>query len=74
MQVVLTVLMCSVLHLQCMAPHTFPERFKDFYSCMVAGYEKSLAKTIELGKHEVNSEMYFIKFRCTEVPEEEETT
>jgi hypothetical protein len=57
-----------------MAPHTFPERYNDFYSCMVAGYEKSLEKTIELGKHEVNSEMYFIKFRCTEIPEEEETT
>ena len=74
MQVVLTVLLCSVLHLECMAPYTFPERYNDFYSCMVAGYEKSLAKTIELGKHEVNSELYFIKFRCTEVHEEEETT
>ena len=39
---------------------------------MVDGYEKSLAKTIELGKHEVNSEMYFIKFKCTQVPDEEE--
>ena len=71
MQVVLTILFCSVLHLECMAPYTFPEKYKDFYSCMVAGYEKSLAKTIELGKHEVNSKMYFIKFKCTRVSDEE---
>jgi hypothetical protein len=54
-----------------MAPYTFDTRYKDMYTCMLDGYEKSAAKIKELGKRRVNGELIFIKFRCTQIPNEE---
>ena len=71
MQVMLTVILCSMLELECMAPYTFTERYKDMYTCMLDGYEKSADKIKELGKRIVNGELLFIRFRCTQIPNEE---
>ena len=71
MQVILTIVLCSMLELECMAPYTFDIKYKDMYTCMLDGYEKSAAKIKELGKRRVNGELIFIKFRCTKIPNEE---
>jgi hypothetical protein len=38
---------------------------------MLSGYEKAYAKVKEIGKQDINKDMMFIKFRCTQVPDEE---
>ena len=66
MKILLTVVMCSGIANTCLAPHTFPEGYKDMYSCMVDGYKKAMEKTIEIGAKEVNKHQIYIKFDCKE--------
>ena len=66
--------LCSVIQLQCMPPYTFPDKYDDLYNCMISGYEKAYDKTIEIGKTDINKDMLYIKFRCTQVPDEEKST
>ena len=71
MKVVLTMYLCSLIQLECITPYTFPDRYNDLYSCMLSGYEKAYDKVKEIGKKDLNSDMLFIKFRCTQVPDDE---
>ena len=71
MKVILTMYLCSVIQLECIAPYTFSDRYNDLYSCMLSGYEKAYDKVKEIGKKDINSDMLFIKFRCTQVPDDE---
>ena len=41
---------------------------------MIDGYQKSLDKTIEIGKAEINKHGIYMKFDCRGVVPEEETT
>ena len=71
MKVLLTMYLCSVIQLECIAPYTFPDRYNDLYSCMLSGYEKAYNKVKEIGKKDINADMLYIRFRCTQVPDEE---
>ena len=42
------------------------EKYDDVYSCLLDGYTKSIEKTEELGRIEVNAHKIFIKFDCYE--------
>ena len=66
MKILLTVVMCSGIAESCLNPHTFPDSYKDMYSCMVDGYKKAMEKTIEIGAQEVNKYQIYIKFDCKE--------
>ena len=71
MNIALAIFMCSFIHSECMAPYVFPEKHASHYECMISGYEKAYAKVKEIGKQDINKDMMFIKFRCTQVPDEE---
>ena len=71
MKVILTMYLCSVVQLECMAPYTYPDKYNDLYSCMISGYTKAYSEVVKIGKDEINSKMLFIKFRCTQLHDEE---
>ncbi len=74
MKFLLTIVMCSSVQGTCLPPHSFEELYPTSYECMIAGYQKSLDKTIEIGKGDVNQHGIYMKFDCRGViPEEEET-
>jgi hypothetical protein len=54
-----------------MAPYTYPDKYNDLYSCMISGYTKAYSEVVKIGKDEINSKMLFIKFRCTQLYDEE---
>jgi len=68
MKVVLTIIMCSLLKVECLPPYTFSTTYNNFYDCMNAGYQKSLEKTQEIGRITINKELVYFRFSCTQVP------
>ena len=68
MEFVLTMVMCAYVEgkTTCMPPHSFDDRYKDAYTCMLDGYTRSYNKIIELGKDDVNKFNIYIKFGCNE--------
>ena len=64
MKILLTIIMCSGVADTCIQPFTFEEPYNSIYDCMVDGYSKSLEKTIEMGKEDVNKHDIYIKFSC----------
>ena len=68
MKILLSLIICSQVHLTCMPPYVWPERFDTTYDCMTFGYEESLVKMKEIGRDEVNKHDIYIRFLCT--PEE----
>ena len=46
--------LCSYTAGECLAPHKWEHNFSDMYSCMLAGYEASNKKIIELQTNLVN--------------------
>ena len=71
MNFILTLFICSYTTGTCLPPYTWHETYKDGYSCMISGNEKSILKLKEIGKDDVNNHKIFIKFQCqqTEVGE-----
>ena len=76
MNFVLTMIMCAVVEgkTTCMPPHRFDESFKDGYSCMLQGYQRSYDKIVELGREDVNQFNIYIKFGCNENNSNKTTT
>ena len=68
MKVALTIIMCSLLKMECLPPYTFATTYNNFYDCMNAGYQKSLEKTQEIGRIIINKELVYFRFSCTQVP------
>tara|TARA_Y100001973_G_scaffold76982_1_gene112524 strand:- start:3136 stop:3405 length:270 start_codon:yes stop_codon:yes gene_type:complete len=66
MKWVLVIMMCSQYQGICLDPHKFDEKYDDVYSCLIEGYNKSIEKTEELGKKEVNKHKIIMKFDCYE--------
>ena len=55
MKFLLTIYLCSFYNGVCLTPHTFyNEPHDDMYSCLLSGYEKSINKTKEIGRVEIN--------------------
>ncbi len=67
MNYLLTIIMCSSVAQTCLPPYTFEELYPDTFSCLSDGYKKSLEKTIEIGKAEVNEHGIYMKFDCKPV-------
>ena len=44
--------------------YEWPTKFPDMYECMLAGYEQSTAKMLEIGRAEVNQFDMYVKFTC----------
>ena len=72
MKFLLTIVMCSatkvpvyILILLQLRPTS--------YECMIDGYQKSLDKTVEIGKAEINKHGIYFKFDCKPVKVEEQT-
>ena len=51
----------------CIEPHTFPEAYEDVYTCLLDGYKKSIIKTEEIGREDINTHGIYIKFDCKEI-------
>ncbi len=73
MKIVLAMIMCSALYQECLPPHPMPGTYNNHFDCMVAGYEESHRKLLEIGKEEINKYRTFIKFVCYEAREEPKT-
>ena len=44
-------------------------KFPDIYECMIAGYEESKNKTLEIGRSDVNKFDVYVKFVCAPLTE-----
>ena len=62
-------ILCSGVSSVCLPPYPLTDTpYKDQYSCLLKGYEKSIEKMEEIGRVVVNENELFIKFYCK--PEE----
>ena len=69
MNFILNMILCSNVSGTCLPPHSLNDTlYKDQYSCLLKGYEKSIEKMEEIGRVVVNENELFIKFYCK--PEE----
>ena len=59
---------CSAMQQDCLAPHPLTHH-NNWYECMVAGYEESKKKIIEVGRTDTNKYGLYIKFECKAVEE-----
>ena len=64
MKILLSLILCSGVAGECLAPYEWPTQFTDMYECMLAGYEESTNKMLEIGRHEVNQFDMYVKFTC----------
>ena len=66
MKFALLMIMCSYVAGECMAPVPMNTYYNDMYSCMNAGYQHSLDKSIEVGEEQINEYRIYMKFICVE--------
>jgi len=66
MKFALLMIMCSYVAGECMAPVPMDTYYNDMYSCMNAGYQHSLDKSIEVGEEQINEYKIYMKFICME--------
>ena len=64
MKILLTLILCSGVAGECLVPYDSPIEFPDMYECMLAGYEQSTAKMLQIGREEVNQYDMYVKFTC----------
>ncbi len=64
MKILLSLILCSGAASECMPAYEWPVHFPDMYECMLAGYEQSTAKMLEIGRAEVNQYDMYVKFTC----------
>ena len=75
MKFILVLYMCSIVTGKCPNNSIAGLQFDDHYDCVVNGYRvahntfKTLEKTQELNREEINREKIVIKFECREVGE-----
>ena len=49
MKFLLSMIICSSVYQQCLAPFPMPDKYNSHYECMLAGYEESITKAKEIG-------------------------
>ena len=64
MKFILSLVICSGVAQECMPPYEWPTKFPDMYECMLAGYEESTNKMLEIGRYQANEFDMYIKFTC----------
>ena len=73
MKITLAFLLCSYVAESCLPPYIHPVEFDSEYECLMAGYEESLNKIIEIGPEDVNKHSMYIKFGCYPIITEQDT-
>ena len=64
MKFLLSMIICSSVDQQCLAPFPMPDKYNSHYECMLAGYEESIKKAKEIGPEVINKYGTIIKFYC----------
>ncbi len=64
MKILLTLIICSSVAGDCLAPYQWPDTFRTNYDCLMFGYEESAKKLKEVGREDINKYGMFIKFYC----------
>jgi hypothetical protein len=67
MKIMLMLILCSGVAQECMPPYEWPTKFPDMYECMLAGYEESTNKMLEIGRYQANEFDMYIKFTCAPI-------
>ena len=65
MKFLLSLIICSQVHVTCMPAYQWPETFNTSYDCMMFGYEESMNKMKEIGRADANKHGVYIRFTCT---------
>ena len=73
MKFTLAFLLCSTVAETCLPPHVHHLEFDSEYECLMAGYEESLNKIIEIGPEDVKKHSMYIKFGCYPIITEQDT-
>ncbi len=66
MNFMLTMVICSAVAGQCLAPFNVNKSYQDGYDCMLDGYKMAREKIVEIGREEINTNRIYIKFGCNE--------
>ena len=66
MKFALFMIMCSYVAGECMDPVPMITYYKDMSSCLPAGNQHSLEKSIEVGAEQINENNIYMKFICME--------
>ena len=74
MKIILTVIICSAVSGMCGELWVKDVSYKDWDSCMRAGYIDSLEWIKQTGPEYVNKNQMFVRFMCQEVSAEDEET
>ena len=48
MKFLLSMIICSSVYQQCLAPFPMPDKYNSHYECMLAGYEESIKKAYDI--------------------------
>ena len=63
---ILTVQLCSIVHMDCMKEFQSNIVFDSYYECMISGHERSLDTLNNMGQQFVDRSKIVIKFSCQE--------
>ena len=74
MKIILTVIICSAVSGMCGELWVKDIPYKDWDSCMRAGYIDSLEWIEQAGPEYVNKNQMYVRFMCQEVPLEDTDT
>ena len=64
MKFALTMIICSILYKECTDPYEVQQTYDSYKECLLAGYEKSAKKIIEIDSKYINTNVIHIKFNC----------
>ena len=63
---ILTVQLCSIIHMDCMKEFQSNVVFNSYYECMVSGYARSINTLNDMGEQFVDRTKIVVKFSCQE--------
>jgi len=63
---ILTVQLCSMVHMDCMKEFQSNVVFNSYYECMVSGYARSINTLNDMGEQFVDRTKIVVKFSCQE--------
>ena len=67
MKILLSLILCSGVSGTCLPTYDWPVQFPDMYECMLAGYEQSTEKRLQIGRDEVKQNYMTVKFNCGQI-------
>ena len=67
MKILMSLIICSSVAGECMAPFEWAETFRSKYDCLHFGYEEARKKLEEIGREDINKHQIYIRFTCTQI-------